>query len=538
MNEPEPSATPTHRPTLVGGGRGTAAAPGTLPRYGRFAVQRFHAKGGLGEVHVAVDEELKRDVALKRMQERCANDPAARRRFLNEAEITAKLEHPGIVPIYGLVQDEHGQPCYAMRFIEGESLGDAIKRFHGAVVQASSLAQPQARTLVATAKADFTSLEFRQLLQRFISVCNTIAYAHSKQVIHRDIKPANVMLGPFGETLVVDWGLARELAVSGQTPAVGAEEAALPSTMNFAPSGTDELVYTQAGQALGTLGYMAPEQAAGRWNVVGPCSDIFSLGATLYELLTGQRPIRGQDQLEAMQNAQAGKFARPRGVKPQIPKALEAVCLKAMAFELNERYATAKDLAADLEHWLADEPVAAWREPWTVRARRWLRRHRTVVIASLATLLVGVAALVAGVILITKHAAELDATNTDLTQAKHGLETSNADLQVANRNFKSEADKYKALADFLVAVFRKEDPAQETKSLKVIDLLATAAAKLDKEYAGDAATKARLLDALGRTQFNLGEYNNAVGLHEQALAVRRGLADNDSEDLLWGRAMW
>src|SRR5262249_38909544 len=99
-------------------------------RFGRFAVQRFHAKGGLGEVHIAVDEELKRDVALKRIQERCAKDPEARRRFLNEAEITAKLEHPGIVPVYGLVQDEHGQPCYAMRFIEGESLAEPIKRVH------------------------------------------------------------------------------------------------------------------------------------------------------------------------------------------------------------------------------------------------------------------------------------------------------------------------------------------------------------------------------------------------------------------------
>ena len=125
------SATPssTHQPPAPGVGQVVNLPAG--PRYGRFAVQRFHAKGGLGEVHLAIDEELKRSVALKRMQDRFADDVAAKRRFLNEAEITAKLEHPGIVPIYGLVQDEHGQPCYAMRFIEGESLGDAIKRWHG-----------------------------------------------------------------------------------------------------------------------------------------------------------------------------------------------------------------------------------------------------------------------------------------------------------------------------------------------------------------------------------------------------------------------
>jgi hypothetical protein len=130
----------------------------------RYTILRPHAKGGLGEVLVAEDTELKRSVALKRIQKRFAGDAGARRRFLNEAEITARLEHPGIVPIYGLVQDEHGQPCYAMRFIEGESLAEAIRRFHGA-------GSPR-----------FDSLAFRLLLQRFISVCETMAYAHSKQV--------------------------------------------------------------------------------------------------------------------------------------------------------------------------------------------------------------------------------------------------------------------------------------------------------------------------------------------------------------------
>ncbi len=130
---PADSAQPesTHPPPAGGAPVADRAHPTAAgkagPRYGHFALQRFHAKGGLGEVHVAVDEELHREVALKRMQARCASDPSARRRFLNEAEITARLEHPGIVPIYGLVQDEQGQPCYAMRFIAGQSLADAIR---------------------------------------------------------------------------------------------------------------------------------------------------------------------------------------------------------------------------------------------------------------------------------------------------------------------------------------------------------------------------------------------------------------------------
>src|SRR5262249_18729890 len=155
----------------------------------------FHAKGGLGEVHVARDEELQRDVALKRLQQQFAHDSESRRRFLREAEVTGRLEHPGIVPVYGMVQDADGQPCYAMRFIEGESLKDAIDRFYKPG-QGRRDPGEQSQTL-------------RRLLGRFVAVCNAISYGHSRGILHRDLKPGNIMLGKFGETLVVDWGLAR-----------------------------------------------------------------------------------------------------------------------------------------------------------------------------------------------------------------------------------------------------------------------------------------------------------------------------------------
>ena len=152
----------------------------------------FHAQGGLGEVHKAEDTELHRTVALKRIREHLADDENSRRRFLIEAEITARLEHPGIVPVYGLVQTADG-PSYAMRFIEGESLGQAIKQYH----QSSSESTVEQR------------LAFRNLIGRLVDVCNTMAYAHGRGVIHRDLKPENIMLGKYGETLVVDWGLAK-----------------------------------------------------------------------------------------------------------------------------------------------------------------------------------------------------------------------------------------------------------------------------------------------------------------------------------------
>ena len=294
----KPDTTLQPRPEFAG-----AAVVPRFPeqRYGRFALQRLHAKGGLGEVHVAVDEELGRCVALKRIQDGHCFDPIARRRFLYEAAITARLEHPGIVPIYGLIQDEQGQPCYAMRFIAGESLGEAIRRFHGEPgASATGGGRGHSPAANAPGSPKFESLAFRQLLQRFISVCQTVAYAHSKQVIHRDLKPANVMLGPFGETLVVDWGLAREFTLApGSTGKSSAGAAALLSTVNFAPSASeDDLLRTQAGEILGTPGYMSPEQASGRWNIVGPWSDIYGLGATLYDLLTGRQAVSGQDRLE------------------------------------------------------------------------------------------------------------------------------------------------------------------------------------------------------------------------------------------------
>jgi serine/threonine protein kinase len=168
----------------------------------RFRILRPHARGGLGEVFVAQDEELHREVALKEIQDRFADDPQSRARFLLEAEITGGLEHPGIVPVYGLGAYGDGRPFYAMRFIRGDSLKEAIARFHNG---ASRGPQPTDRQPTDGER----TLAFRQLLGRFVDVCNAVAYAHSRGVLHRDVKPGNVMLGKYGETLVVDWGLAK-----------------------------------------------------------------------------------------------------------------------------------------------------------------------------------------------------------------------------------------------------------------------------------------------------------------------------------------
>ncbi len=343
----------------------------------RFQILRPHARGGLGEVFVARDGELNREVALKEIQTRHADHPESRARFVREAEITGGLEHPGIVPVYGLGQYNDGRPFYAMRFIRGTSLKEAIDRFHA----------PQAQGLQPLG---FDSLAFRQLLNRFIAVCNAIAYAHSRGVLHRDLKPANIMLGEFGETLVVDWGLAKAgVSVAGDEKGKSLERTTEPM---LSPSDSD---LTRTGQALGTPAYMSPEQAAGRLDQLGPASDVYSLGATLYCLLTGQAPFAKGDVGAVLNQVQRGDFLPPRRVNRQVPTALEAICLKAMALRPQDRYASAKALADDLEHWLADEAVTAHAEPWHARLGRWVRHHKGLVGSAAAVLVVGLTVAVA-----------------------------------------------------------------------------------------------------------------------------------------------
>jgi WD40 repeat protein/tRNA A-37 threonylcarbamoyl transferase component Bud32 len=344
----------------------------------RFRILRPHARGGLGEVFVAEDTELHREVALKEIQGRHADNPSSRARFLLEAEITGGLEHPGIVPVYGLGQYADGRPYYAMRFIKGESLRKAIERFHDAQTASRD---PSER-----------SVEFRKLLARFVEVCNAVGYAHSRGVLHRDLKPDNIMLGKFGETLVVDWGLAKPQG--RQENNVGGE------SLPLVPPSASGSAETVAGSAIGTPQYMSPEQAAGRLDQLGPTSDVYSLGATLYTLLTGRPPVVDTDLRRLLKKVQQGDISPPRQIQRQIPRALEAVCLKAMALRPEDRYPTARALADDVEHWLADEPVAALVEPFAVRAGRWARRHRTLVTATAAALLVAVVGLVAATLLL------------------------------------------------------------------------------------------------------------------------------------------
>ena len=209
---------------------------------GRYVLLRRHASGGLGEVWIARDTELNnREVAVKRLRERSDFDPQSQARFLLEAEVTGGLEHPGIVPVYSLGTYDNGRPYYAMRFIRGDTLKEVIHHFHAD----GALTKRSGKRLV----------ELQKLLRRFTDVCNAIDYAHSRGVLHRDIKPSNVIVGKHGETLIVDWGLAKPLR-EVESGSQSAERVLVPSVAMTA-------VETLSGAALGTPAYMSPEQAEG-----------------------------------------------------------------------------------------------------------------------------------------------------------------------------------------------------------------------------------------------------------------------------------
>lgn len=345
----------------------------------RFRILRRRFEGGMGTIYEAEDLELKRVVALKEIRPEIAHDRNAQVRFTYEAEVTGLLEHPSVVPIYGLGTYRDGRPYYAMRFIKGSDLARAIREFHHDDARAAS----RPREL---------SPRLRELLGRFIDVCQAVHYAHDRGVLHRDLKPGNIMLGEYGETLVVDWGLAK--VVGRKDPPTLAGEPPIQ------PASGSNRAATRG--TVGTYDYMAPEQALSRQELIGPAADIFSLGATLYQLLTGRTPYAGLEKEEKLRAIEEARFPAPRQLDKSIPRALEAICLKAMAREPADRYATAKDMVVDLERYLADEPVAAWREPISDRVRRWMRRHRPLVASAAVAALVALVVLAVSLVVIQR----------------------------------------------------------------------------------------------------------------------------------------
>ncbi len=416
-SSPSPQAKGKEKPTVLPGKSGTQPGsnndkPGSSIRTGdiRYQPVKMHAKGGLGAVYRAKDMELSRTVALKRILPAHEDNLNSRARFVFEAEVTGSLEHPGIVPVYGLGTYGEGQPYYAMRFIRGESFSDAIARFHKvskksrerlpAKADSDKAVDDQAKS--SKPELDFYGREFRQLLRRLIDTCNAMHYAHERGVLHRDLKPDNVMLGQYGETLVVDWGLAKLMSSDAKQPSYD-DVAAEPLTV------TDSGLRTTIGQAIGTPMYMSSEQALGLHDELTPASDVYSLGGMLFNMISGQHPIEGKSTRDIIINVRNGKTKNLLDVLPSAPKALGSICRKAMMKEPQDRYQTATEFAEDIDRWLSDEQVLAHADAESVaeKAGRLIRRYRGwTVSGAVALLAITIVSIIASLLINQAKEAE------------------------------------------------------------------------------------------------------------------------------------
>jgi len=317
--------------------------PGTRLGYiGDYELLEEIARGGMGVVYKARQSSLKRIVAVKMIRSGELADEAEVKRFRAEAQAAAQLQHPNIVAIHEIGEHE-GRHYFSMDFVEGRNL-----------------AQIAAGRPVAP----------RSAAQWLKAIAEAVQFAHQRGVLHRDLKPQNIMLDASGRPRVTDFGLAKNLA------------------------GDSSL--TDTGAVMGSPSYMSPEQAHGRNDLVGPASDVYSLGAILYELLTGRPPFRGKSPMDTLSQVVNDEPPRPRSLNPGAPADLETICLKCLEKQPLRRYPTARELEADLGRFLAGEPVQARPASALRRTMSWFRRHRWVFSAAVSVMILTLMGLAYG----------------------------------------------------------------------------------------------------------------------------------------------
>ena len=416
----------------------------------RYSMGAELARGGMGSVMIAKDLNLRRDVAMKVVlrPDAVGNDQIAR--FVHEAQVTGQLEHPSIVPVYELGVDANDQVYYTMKHIHGTNLGDVLKGIrHGDAEMQAAYPLPR-------------------LLNIFIKACDALAFSHAREVIHRDLKPDNIMVGDFGEVLVVDWGLAKILGEQDKpvtTTANAKGEALLDSERSDQTthgSVTGNAMHTMDGAIMGTPAYMAPEQAGGDLERTKLPADIYAMGAILYAILTLEAPYSGSNVDEILGKVREGNFVPPsdhKGPHPHctndtIPASLSAVVMKAMATEPENRYASVADLQADVQAYIDGFATSAEGANLLRLAKLFIARHRALcasfVVANL--LLIGVVTIA--------FAVNARARN-DADEARAQAEQARADALRARETANVARDEAEVARGEAVATLRAVTNEQE-----------------------------------------------------------------------------
>jgi serine/threonine protein kinase len=483
------------------------------------------ARGGMGAILWATDQTLDREVAMKVMLEAGEKDAVARQRFLREALVLARLEHPNIVPIHEMGRDAQGRRYYTMKLVKGRTLQAII---------------------TAIKKGDAATLEhytLDRLLTIYRKVCDAMAFAHHHRIIHRDLKPENVMVGEFGEVLVMDWGLAKHLDDEAHSQTEAESVAKAGPIDGFQELSDDELArgagnLTLEGAVMGSPQYMPPEQAEGRLADIGTHSDIYSLGGILYAILTLRHPVEGRQVSEVLSKVISGEITPPthyntsRSGGPKlaagtvadaskvvglphcpdgkVPASLSAVTMRAMALKPADRYAEVAQIIADVEAYQGGFATSAEKAGVLTQLALLVKRNKGI----FATAGAGWA-LITG--LAVWFVLNLQAKEKRATEAEKRATSMLSEVS-AQRDAKDQARKSaEAIAAFLTEVFQSPDPARDGRTITVAETLDTAAKKLESSLANQPERRAALQTTLAGTYTALGLYKDALSLQKRVL---------------------
>ncbi len=467
----------------------------------RYQVSGEIGRGGMGAILKVFDQDMHRPVAMKVMLE--TGKSTHRMRFIEEAQITGQLEHPGIVPVHELGADRRGHLFFTMKLVHGRSLSEIFKLL---------------RSGDEKAEREFT---LTKLLAILVDVANAVAFAHYRGVVHRDLKPANIMIGRFGEVLVMDWGLAKVIGVA-QTPTTRRmrRKDSQASEAEASAKAEDERVTSQRisntntryGTVVGTPSYMSPEQARGDTKNVTCLSDIYALGALLYEILTLTPPVRGSTAQAIIAQVIAGRIEPPERRCPSrtIPGELSAIAMKALNVDTTQRYQTSEDFRADIELYLDGRAVSAKADTTWETIGKLYRRNRA---ASIAMAIATVLILIIGTVAFCINIEE-----------RHHAEREEAKARSEYQSYLAEQNaKVKAQQQAAAALVFQARAAVEARNLDEAINLVTLAETFDDKLCEAKSLRAQL--ALTRR-----EYGTARSKLEQLLVLKPG--DADSKRLL------